>query len=614
MKKRENGILKLISSKDKFKVFAEICPPEGGGTPVGLKQIKEALIDANIVFGVIDDLEIKRKLRAAENKRVSFVIAAGNPPAAGADATLDRLWLTSGRRQADLNAPSIDLRELDSMRGVRANEIIARKIPPTEGAEGISVSGKFIRSRPGSDRTFMAGANVTALKDGWEFMARICGMPRLDGNVLSVSPVMEVNGNVDYSVGNIDFAGTVIIRGDVTDGFTVNAEKDVIVTGHVDAATISAGGDIVVKSGITNRCMGFVAAGGGVTASYIINSIVEAEKDIIVEREIMHSFVRSNGSLRCAAGRIIGGDFMARDEILSRQIGSPVEAATVLRVGFNFKTYIIIKELEQKLSQTGALVRELHMKLNRQSGLSQEQAGALKEEMQTLEEQRRCIEAEIHNLRDISPVNEAARIRCPGTMYGLVSCWIGGHGKKIVTPLMDATVGIDPDGEITTCLVQDGNEERVNTVKPISESENPEAAALEEPEISVLIADNSRYSRKALKDILENNGFKVAAEAENSGETISLCQKHTPGVIVMDLLLPGADFSAAVRAIRSFDPDVKIVITAGTARLDAIRKAIDSGALGFVLKPFDVKQTIRTIRRAAAYNCAESTLANAINE
>ena len=65
-----------------------------------------------------------------------------------------------------------------------------------------------------------------------------------------VSPLLEIQGDVDYSTGNIDFSGDVHICGDVRENFTVHAQGTVTVDGLVEAATVEAGGDLVIARGV----------------------------------------------------------------------------------------------------------------------------------------------------------------------------------------------------------------------------------------------------------------------------------------------------------------------------------------------------------------------------
>ena len=69
------------------------------------------------------------------------------------------------------------------------------------------------------------------------------------GRKISVLNVYHVPGNVGYATGNIDFAGSVVIRGDIENGFVVKAEGDVTVGGNVEGGSIYADGNITIRGG-----------------------------------------------------------------------------------------------------------------------------------------------------------------------------------------------------------------------------------------------------------------------------------------------------------------------------------------------------------------------------
>ena len=78
---------------------------------------------------------------------------------------------------------------------------------------------------------------------------------------LSVVNVYEVNGNLDMSMGNIDFNGDVNITGSVRSGVTVHAMGSIYVGGFVEGATLIAGKDIVLKDGVNTKNSGKIEAG-----------------------------------------------------------------------------------------------------------------------------------------------------------------------------------------------------------------------------------------------------------------------------------------------------------------------------------------------------------------
>ena len=87
-----------------------------------------------------------------------------------------------------------------------------------------------------------------------------------------------------------------------------------------------------------------------------------------------------------------------------------------------------------------------------------------------------------------------------------------------------------------------------------------------EPEVRVLVVDDTEHVRGMLVDMLELDGFNVVGQACSGEEAHSLCAEVSPDVIIMDYKMPGMDGLSAARVIRSERPNQAIVLY--TAYLD----------------------------------------------
>ena len=111
---------------------------------------------------------------------------------------------------------------------------------PTLGEDGRDVTGRTIRAKPG--RRYDVKIDPSLGLDGsGRVIAQVDGILEYQHGVLRVSRVFEVRGSIDFSTGNIDFDGTVIVRDGVRDRFEVKAMEDIIVDGLIEAATINCG-------------------------------------------------------------------------------------------------------------------------------------------------------------------------------------------------------------------------------------------------------------------------------------------------------------------------------------------------------------------------------------
>ena len=104
--------------------------------------------------------------------------------------------------------------------------------------------------------------------------------------------------------------------------------------------------------------------------------------------------------------------------------------------------------------------------------------------------------------------------------------------------------------------------------------------------ISVLIVDDSRTSRRILKDILERAGYKIAGEAINGKEAVEMYAKLLPDIVTMDITMPEMDGIEALRQIRQGYPDARIVMITAAGQKEKMLEAVKLGAIEFVAKPF----------------------------
>ncbi len=108
---------------------------------------------------------------------------------------------------------------------------------------------------------------------------------------------------------------------------------------------------------------------------------------------------------------------------------------------------------------------------------------------------------------------------------------------------------------------------------------------------NVLIVDDSRTSRRVLRDILERAGYNIAAEAINGKEGVDLYAKLKPDIVTMDITMPEMDGLEALRQIREGDPEAVVIMITSAGQKEKMVEAVKLGAAEFVSKPF-VEETV----------------------
>ena len=113
----------------------------------------------------------------------------------------------------------------------------------------------------------------------------------------------------------------------------------------------------------------------------------------------------------------------------------------------------------------------------------------------------------------------------------------------------------------------------------------------------VLIVDDAAFMRMMIKDILEKNGYDVIGEASNGLVAVDLYKKEKPDVVTMDITMPDMDGIEAVKQIRAFDPNAKIIMCSAMVQQSMVMDAIKSGAKDFIVKPFQADRVLEAIKK-----------------
>jgi uncharacterized protein len=315
-----------------------------------VEDVEGFLHSHNIRYGLQHDV-IKRLSSHPEEYFFNKVsIAVGDTAVNGTDGQVVmavELDDDANRKPLEMADGKVDYKDLNRLSNVRKGQLVASIIPPKPGTPGKTVTGEEIPFKPGKEARFKVGKNVLVDNSQTLMYAAIDGLVTLtDKNKINVFPVYEINGDVDYSIGNIDFVGTVVIRGNVLTGFTVKSDGDIRVVGGVEGAELISGGSIEITGGIIGYNKGHVTAGGNVKVSFIQEGNVMAGQDVIVSQSIMHSNIRAGRDVICSGtkGLIVGGVIQAGEKVSARTIGNTMSTATSIEVG-------VLPELRNEMNE-----------------------------------------------------------------------------------------------------------------------------------------------------------------------------------------------------------------------------------------------------------------------
>lgn len=343
--------MKIVASQDAMTAYVLFYPPEEERPAFTVDDIRNNLNKAGIVYGINDTVVEQCVSSPVYEKYIP--IANGLPVTQGRNAYIEYKFNTDLRIRPQHNPNgTVNFRKLNNINHVEQGDLLAVLNPEVEGKAGTTVFGKVVTPAKVSKAMLKYGKNIALSEDKLRLYSLVSGHVTLDSNKVCVSNVYEVPYDVDNSTGDIEYSGSILIRGNVRTGFKVRASGDVEVMGIVEDAEIIAGGQVVLHHGIHGRIRGKIVAKGNVVTKFIENVRVFAGGYIDAEA-IIQSHVSSNSDITVNGikGNIIGGHTRCSGRLEAKIIGSDLGIGTVIEVGFDPGLQDAIKALKEQLEE-----------------------------------------------------------------------------------------------------------------------------------------------------------------------------------------------------------------------------------------------------------------------
>lgn|SRR5690606_27768960 len=115
---------------------------------------------------------------------------------------------------------------------------------------------------------------------------------------------------------------------------------------------------------------------------------------------------------------------------------------------------------------------------------------------------------------------------------------------------------------------------------------------------TILIVDDAAFMRMMIKDILVKNGYNVVGEAENGNVAVEKYKELNPDLVTMDITMPEKDGITALKEIREYDPNAKVIMCSAMGQQAMVIDAIQAGAKDFIVKPFQADRVLEAVSKA----------------
>ena len=424
-------------TKDEMTGSIVVSPPSMSGSEASFDMIKRALLQQDVVEACIEEDKIKEFVDTPVYD-VPFEVAKAIMPVDGHDAYISYNFETDPKKlraQVDEEG-NVDYKKLNNIQNVIADQPLAQKIPAQRGKGGKTLFGRYLEAKNGKDIQIQLGANVKLDRDGVTIKAEIDGEVMLVNGKVTVEPIKYLDA-VNVKTGDVKFVGTVVIKGNVQEGYKVEA-TNIEVNGIVDKSRLEATGNIIVRQGIFGKGEGFIKAGKSLWAKFINDTTVEVEENVIVSDSIVNSTVTAmkNIVLRGKKAQIIGGHLMATEEICARKVGSPGGGTeTILEVGVDPRAKKRLEELQNQQAkstkeyencdldiQTLEQQKKLRKKLPQEK---EEKLKTLKERCEQISEELEVMTDEINKIQEhLRDLKAIGKVKVEGDVYAGVKIYI----------------------------------------------------------------------------------------------------------------------------------------------------------------------------------------------
>ena len=357
----EYPVVTIDSERKMAKV--RLYPPSSQGNRITVSELKDYIQQQGVRYGIIEEnLEriLKGRLYCTD-----ILIAKATLPVQGSSAVITYHFNVDKTCKPEMSEDgSVDFHKLDMIENVSEGQLLATLTPVDYGTPGTDVSGALMKPKKVENKILKHGKNIRLSEDKLEMYSEVSGNVTLVDDTVFVSNQYEVPADVGASTGDIDYDGSILVRGNVLTGYTLRSTGDITVNGVVEGATLVSGGKIVIKRGVQGMGKAIIEAEGDVISNFIESANVDSGGQIITDA-IMHSQIvaKDNIVVKGKRGLIAGGSVRTKTRIEAKTIGSSMGTATKLEVGIDpaviERCHILEKEMETLKGEKESLLQNL---------------------------------------------------------------------------------------------------------------------------------------------------------------------------------------------------------------------------------------------------------------
>lgn len=448
-----NGKAKLSVSNDGLQAIVTLSSESI------LDEMINELFETLKKYGIINGILKKPELQSDQ----SYVIARGVESINGVDGHIELEVDLKGyeesfseklkKKIAVKNNSTVehDPKQLKIACNVNQRDIIAKKIPPTQGVPGKNIFGEVIPAIGGKWVAFKLGSGVEIISNDFALAASMDGKVEMDSDgKISVVDEWILPGSVDASTGHIEFWGKrLIIPGSVTGGYKVISRGDIEIGSNIEDESVVKSAENIKVQGIIRAAETFVSADRNIECQAIEYAKVKVAGNLQVYDYILDAVVDVRGETSIIGGKglMAGGRLWSGQSISAGRAGTAANVPTEIRAGYDpfmvdlaNRLHLEIKELFTKLKQLKLgreKIDEIHAKKNiteKTEELENELITAIENIKEEIDKKKKELESVEESIKQL----ELSTVQIFGITYPNVLISIGNAELKIKNEVSNA--------------------------------------------------------------------------------------------------------------------------------------------------------------------------------
>lgn len=239
--------------------------------------------------------------------------------------------------------------DLNLFDNVISGQHIADFVPPKKGLPGRDIYGQLLSVESIVDTPISCGPGIAYDEMQQKFFTEAAGYVTYEDRKLNLEQTYNIYGDVDLSVGVINFISNVHVRGDVLPDFSISAGGNISIDGTVSGASIQAEGNLKMLHGVLGQDKSIVKAGKDATMKFANESTLEIQGSLTLTKEALNSELNCFNEIDARDAVIIGGRVVSLKNITVNTLGSELGIKTQIFLGEDYTNLKRTDEVRQQI-------------------------------------------------------------------------------------------------------------------------------------------------------------------------------------------------------------------------------------------------------------------------